>query len=125
MNMARQVTALIQQYGQLVEVCRDGDVVECRGMLQTVKSAEGQYTYTPLGEENGQKILYLGEASVGISALGDSLRWQGKKYRFISAQPVYCGTDMAYWRGILKEVATECENNQEDIGEGEGNGDQF
>lgn len=102
----------------------------CCGMMQYVKGTQEQYTFSPLGEENQQKVLYLGQASVEIVALEHWIAWKGKKYQVVSAHPVYCGGDIGYWRGILKEMAEDCGGNvlypeEETLGEEEKDGDGF
>lgn len=118
MSLARQVTALIERYGHEISLCSGGEERTGKAMLQFVKGTGEQFTYSPLGEENRQKILYLGQASLGISASGDRVLWGEKKYQVLSAHPVYCGTDLAYWRGILTEVALDCSYGAIERGEG-------
>lgn len=117
MTVGRQVTTLIGRYGRSVSVCTEveGKIRrgECCAMIQYVKGATSQYTYTPLGEENGQKLLYLGEAHQSLRAEKDWVLWDGRKYQVILAHPVYCGSELAYWRGILRDMATDCDENEE------------
>lgn len=111
MGIGSQISALIQEYGQDVTLWSQAEDCFSQGkaILQYVKGTDSQYGMTVLGEENKQRLLYLGLACEKISALGDWVLWEGKKYLVISAHPVYVGTTMAYWRGILKEMGQECD----------------
>ncbi len=119
MGLSAQISALIQEYGQAVELWSQAKDAFSQGkaILQYVKGTDSQYGMTVLGEENKEKLLYLGLACDEISALGDWVLWEGKKYLVISAHPVYLGTAVAYWRGILRESGEICSlegGNQDD-----------
>lgn len=117
MSMGRAVNSLIGRYGQKVSLCSlvEGKIRRrvCSAMMQYVKGTSAQYSHTPLGEEDGQKLLYLGEASQPLKAEGDWVLWDGRKLKVVSAHPVYCGTELAYWRGVLLAMAEDCLENED------------
>lgn len=125
MRMDRQVMALIQQYGQGVEVLWKkefatglpplGEQKRSKAMVQLIRNSAAEESLNPLGKECLQKYLYLGEAKIACTE--SLVRWQGRMYEVLSASPVYVGTYLSYWRGVLKESPWQMEEREEVGGE--------
>lgn len=113
MKIVREVAGLIQRYGQEVWIVggQEGGGQKCRGILQYIKKADAGVAVSPLGEQGIRQVLYLGKASREIRA-GEQIQWQEGWYRVIRAHPVYSGTYLVYWRGILQEMSPFCEEER-------------
>lgn len=106
--MATEISALIQGQGTTVSVVSGEEQRECRAVIQVVKQNQAQFTPTAYGLEDGLKYLYLGTAGVPLSSQGDVVLWNGGRFAVVAAHPVYWGSFIAYWRGILEPMAEDC-----------------
>lgn len=101
---------LLEQYGQTVEVCRGEEAVgiACRAFVQPVLEKREQMVPTPLGQVRQDRWLYLGDPAVPLELAEDGyIRWQGREYEVLSAQPVYLGGAVQHWWGLLRQREVE------------------
>jgi len=84
-----------------------GGTAECvRAFLQPVRERdESVPETTAVGWLDGRLWLYLGKAAVRA---GDTVLWNGRRFRVRSGRPHYIGTELSHWRAVL-ERAREAE----------------
>lgn len=96
---------LLRQYGQEVELCREGETagVRCKAFVQPVLEHREQALPTPLGQVRQDRWLYLGGPAYELAA-GENcyVLWQGQEYEAVTAQPVYWGDEIHHWWAILR-----------------------
>lgn len=101
---------LLEQYGQSVEVHRQGETagVLCQAFVQPVLEKKEQELPGPLGRVRQDRWLYLGDAKVPLDGMEDGyVLWQGREYEVLSAQPVYLGGELNHWWGLLRRREPE------------------
>ena len=104
--MTRWVDRSLRRYGQEATVERDGAAEAVRAFLQPVRERdESVPETTAVGWLDGRLWLYLGKAAVRA---GDTVLWNGRRFRVRSGRPHYIGTELSHWRAVL-ERAREAE----------------
>ncbi|WP_300412280.1 hypothetical protein [uncultured Oscillibacter sp.] len=104
--MTRWVDRILRRYGQEATVERDGAAEAVRAFLQPVRERdESVPETTAVGWLDGRLWLYLGKAAVRA---GDTVLWNGRRFRVRSGRPHYIGTELSHWRAVL-ERAREAE----------------
>ena len=104
--MTRWVDRILRRYGQEATVERDGAAEAVRAFLQPVRERdESVPETTAAGWLDGRLWLYLGKAAVRA---GDTVLWNGRRFRVRSGRPHYIGTELSHWRAVL-ERAREAE----------------
>ncbi len=104
--MTRWVDRILRRYGQEATVERDGAAEAVRAFLQPVRERdENVPETTAVGWLDGRLWLYLGKAAVRA---GDTVLWNGRRFRVRSGRPHYIGTELSHWRAVL-ERAREAE----------------
>lgn len=104
--MTRWVDRILRRYGQEATVERDGATEAVRAFLQAVRERdESVPETTAVGWLDGRLWLYLGKAAVRA---GDTVLWNGRRFRVRSGRPHYIGTELSHWRAVL-ERAREAE----------------
>lgn len=95
--------ALMEQYGQDIEVLRAEETVSARAFLQPMLTnrKQEQHLPTPLGVRREDCFLYLGEAAVEVKAGRDKVRWEDKVFLVQSAHPIRVGKEISHWWAVL------------------------
>lgn len=104
--MTRWVEQILARYGQEVTVERGGTAETVRAFLQPVteRSEDGPEP-SAIGRLDGRLWLYLGRAALEA---GDTVCWDGRRFRVRSGRPHYIGGRLSHWRAVL-ERAREAE----------------
>ena len=105
--MTAWVREILERYGQTVTLETAEGETEARAFLQPVQERQEQLptAATELGWVDGRLWLYLGKAAVRA---GDTVLWNGRRFRVRSGRPHYIGTELSHWRAVL-ERAREAE----------------
>ena len=101
--MTRWVEDILRQYGQELSVeRRDGKTEAVRGFLQPVRERD-EIVPDPaaIGWLDGRLWLYLGRAAV---KRGDTVLWNGRRFRARSGRPHYIGRKLCHWRAVLERA---------------------
>jgi hypothetical protein len=96
------VNALLERYGQSVEVVREETAISARAFLRpilTKREHEHQLLPTPLGLCREDQFLYLGQEK--LTAGQDRVLWQGQSFSVQSAEAIYAGGELTHYRAIL------------------------
>lgn len=101
------LAAALRRLGQVVSLQRPGEAaIVSFGVLQALplaRAAGEQFVPTALGLVREERFLYLGEATVSLLGMEEGfLDCAGQRYRIESAQAVYVGKRLAYWRALLR-----------------------
>lgn len=93
------------RYGQEIRI--NGGVPE-RAFFQPVEERSKEFPdqVTPLGTADGRLWIYLGCSRLEP---GDTLSWNGTKFRVRTGAPVSVGTEITHWWAVLapdREAAT-------------------
>ena len=104
--MTRRVDEILRRYGQEAAIERAEGTELVRAFLQPVRERdESVPETTAVGWLDGRLWLYLGKAAVRA---GDTVLWNGRRFRVRSGRPHYIGTELSHWRAVL-ERAREAE----------------
>lgn len=104
--MTRWVERILSRYGQEVTVERDETAKTVRAFLQPVtERGEAGPEPSAIGELDGRLWLYLGREALEA---GDTVCWDGRRFRVRSGRPHYIGQRLSHWRAVL-ERAREAE----------------
>lgn len=100
--MTRWVEQILNQYGQEVTVERDGMAEAVRAFLQPVteRSEDGPEP-SAIGQLDGRLWLYLGRTALET---GDTVLWNGQRFRVRSGRPHYIGQRLSHWRAVLERA---------------------
>ena len=104
--MTRWVEEILRRFGQEVTLERDGTGETVRAFLQPIRERdEAVPEMQAIGWLDGRLWLYLGRAAVKA---GDTVLWEGRRFRVRSGRPHYIGGRLCHWRAVL-ERAREAE----------------
>ena len=103
--MTDWVRSVLEQYGQNVTVETAEGAVSARAFLQPLTERQEQVagTMTDLGWNDDRLWLYLGDTAVDT---GDTVTWDGRRFRVRSGRPWYVGRKLNHWWAVL-EAAKE------------------
>ena len=101
--MAARMAAILERFGQSVELETAGGKRTVRAFLQpwTERSERDVETYTGLGALDGRLWRYLGQSPVET---GDHLTWEGRTFRVRSSRPYCIGETPVYWWAVLERA---------------------
>ena len=109
--MTGWVRRILEQYGQKVTVQAGESTVSVRAFLQPVteRDERARSDFTSIGWVDGRLWLYLGQTALEE---GESLAWEGRRFRVRSCRPYYIGNALShYWAALEQEQeAAECGN---------------
>ena len=107
--MTGWVRQILEGYGQKVTVQTGETTVDVRAFLQPVpeRGEQAREEATPIGWVDGRLWLYLGQTALEE---GESLAWEGRRFRVRSCRPYYIGDRLShYWAALERErEAAEC-----------------
>ena len=101
--MTRGVEDLLRRYGPEAEVVRrEGETERVRAFLQPIRERDEAVPETAaIGWLDGRLWLYLGRAAVKS---GDTVLWNGRRFRVRSGRPHYIGQALCHWRAVLERA---------------------
>ena len=109
--MTDWVRQVLERYGQDVTVDTADGERTARAFLQPVaeRDERARSDFTSIGWVDGRLWLYLGQTALEE---GESLAWEGRRFRVRSCRPYYIGNALShYWAALEQErEAAECWN---------------
>ena len=109
--MTDWVRQVLERYGQDVTVDTADGERTVRAFLQpmTERDERARSDFTSIGWVDGRLWLYLGQTALEE---GESLAWEGRRFRVRSCRPYYIGNALShYWAALEQErEAAECGN---------------
>ncbi len=103
--MRDQFSRILARFGRGVELYRSDETQGRVGfaLIQSLAEGGGRSSVpTPLGEVQGARFLYLGEAALSLEGMeGGRVLCDEVWYEVLNAQGVYLGRALSHWRGIL------------------------
>lgn len=104
--MTRWVEEILSRYGQKVTVEREDGAETVLAFLQPIRERdEAVPEISAIGRLDGRLWLYLGRSALEA---GDTVLWEGRRFRVRSGRPHYIGRQLCHWRAVL-ERAREAE----------------
>ena len=98
----RWVETLLSRFGQEVTLERGGAAQTVRAFLQPVTERdESVPETTAVGYLDGRLWLYLGREALEA---GDTVAWNGRRFRVRSGRPHYVGDALCHWRAVLERA---------------------
>ena len=96
---------VLKRYGQETLVRTDTGDLPVKAFLQPITKEHEQVmdSVTALGWIDGRLWLYLGDTAVDT---GDTVTWDGRRFRVRSGRPWYVGRKLNHWWAVL-EAAKE------------------
>ena len=96
------VRRILARYGQAVRIETPAGRITARAFLQPVteRSEKVPGVMTGIGWIDERLWLYLGEAAVNA---GDTVTWNGARFRVRSSRPYYMGEALIYWWASLEQ----------------------
>ena len=104
--MTETVKGAFERYGARCEIERKGERIAVRAFLQPVtrETWDEPMGMGPLGAVDERIWRYIGEGSVALFE-GDTLIFEGERYRVRRTEAVYAGQKLIYrWAAVSKEV---------------------
>ena len=100
--MTRCVERILARYGQEVTVEHEGAVETVRAFLQPVTQRDERVPdAAAIGWLDRRLWLYLGRRAVKA---GDTVVWNGRRFRVRSGRPHYIGGTLCHWRAVLERA---------------------
>ena len=106
----RTIVSLLRRHGEQVTLLdREGKVVAVGWAWVQARSLREQVPQipTPLGQEDRERFLLLGEASLPL-AEATWVQWQGAYYEIVNAQQVFLGNKPCHQRALLRKREEGC-----------------
>lgn len=99
--MRARIRRILAQYGQTVTVKTAAGETETKAFLQPVteRSEEERGAATELGWVDLRRWRYLGQTAVEP---GDTVIWQGGRFRVCSSRAYAAGETVLYWWAALE-----------------------
>ena len=116
--MDREWQAILDRYGQAVELLGPGDQegTAVRAFLQPVRERREDWYQelpTPLGTVRRDQWLYLGPPELSLEETnGLCVEWNGLRFAVRAAQPVCVGEETLYWWALLAVEDGEAQTEQ-------------
>ncbi len=94
---------ILARYGQAVLVERNGRQETAQAFIQPLFRREEDVpeTVTGIGWTDGRVWRYLGRTE---AAEGDTVVWQGRRFRVRSGRGWYLGGRLVCWQAVLEEA---------------------
>ena len=107
MNRRAQIGRLLQWYSDLVEIHREGQVLQVSAWIQPLRYKNKMYlsgTYLPDGYLDGGHFLYLGPAEARLDQMPSDtvLSRHGVRSRIQRAEPIWFANEILYIWAILQ-----------------------
>lgn len=107
--MKEKIRQIILQYGSVLQLEHQGQVLEFRGFLQPVRTGaleNAEYKIQEPGQYPAGRFTFIGPPDIP-AAQGDRLGQGERWFQLRRAEPYYVGDEQLYWWGLCTEEGAD------------------